>query len=88
MAKFKPEITYMTEESYQDYNQGRRKSPYKVLQYSTYAELKKDLKAILKVALKNHASVSRSRRGQWGEWYEHWQLNFENKPVILKEGWM
>jgi len=32
--------------------------------------------------------VSRSRRGEWGEWFEYWSFNTENKPIIIKQGWM
>jgi len=32
--------------------------------------------------------VSRSRRGEWGEWFEYWGFNAERKPVINKQGWM
>jgi hypothetical protein len=31
--------------------------------------------------------VSRSRRGQWGEWFEHWDL-INGEPKITKQGWM
>lgn len=30
--------------------------------------------------------VVRSRRGEWGEWCETWQIS-NGKPVIVKEGW-
>jgi hypothetical protein len=30
--------------------------------------------------------VVRSRRGEWGEWFEHWEL-INGKPTIVKKGW-
>ena len=30
--------------------------------------------------------VVRSKRGQWGEWCETWQLQ-NGTPVIVKQGW-
>ena len=88
MANFKPQITVLTKETERQFHNGERKSPYKDIQYSTYAELKKNLKQHLEEDLGDTVSVSRSRRGQWGEWYENWQLNAERKPVIIDEGWM
>jgi hypothetical protein len=63
-------------------------SPYVTKRFNTYAELKKALKDYI---LHNHIGddevfVSRSRRGEWGEWYEKWSL-VNNKPTIVKQGW-
>ncbi len=30
--------------------------------------------------------VTRSRRGEWGEWFEKWVL-INGKPTIIKKGW-
>lgn len=56
-------------------------------QYDTYRALKKDLKEICEVNIDNDGVfVIRSKRSQWGEWYEHWKLN-NGKPMIVECGW-
>jgi len=90
MSNFKPQITVLTVESQRDYDNcysGRIRSPYKVILYDTYANLKKELKKHLSESLMDYVAVSRSRRGEWGEWYEHWELK-DGKPYISKSGWM
>jgi hypothetical protein len=91
MSNFKPQVTYMTRDSQHDYNVDRYRvrSPYVTKRFNTYAELKKALKDYI---LHNHIGddevcVSRSRRGEWGEWFEKWAL-VNNKPTIVKQGWM
>ena len=91
MSNFKPQVRYMTSESRHDYNYDRYRvhSPYVTKQFNTYAELKKALKDYI---LHNHIGgdevvVSRSRRGEWGEWFEKWEL-VNGKPTIVKQGWM
>jgi len=56
--------------------------------YHTYAEIKKNLSKLLERSRKKQISISRHRRGEWGEWYEIWQFNHERKPIIIKQGWM
>lgn len=90
MSNFKPQVRYMTIESLHDYKVGRYgvTSPDITKTFKTYAELKKALKDYI---LYNHigddyVSVNRSRRGEWGEWYEKWaQIN--GKSTIVKQGW-
>lgn len=86
MSNFKPQISYITEESIRDYrnNMGSRTI---TKQFDTYAKLKKRLKAILTSNLDEYAFVSRSRKGEWGEWFEHWAL-VNGKPRIIKQGWL
>ena len=55
--------------------------------FSTYRELKKNMKLLLQRSNDNEVFVSRSKRGEWGEWFEYWQIS-NNKPVIFKQGWM
>ena len=90
MSNFKPQVTYMTDESLHDYRVERYRvtSPYKTERFKTYAELKKALKDYI---LDNHIGedevfVSRSRRGTWGEWFEKW-VKVNGKPKITKQGW-
>ena len=90
MANFKPQVTYMTLSSKLDYQNSRYgvRSPYKTERFNTYVELKKALKDRI---LHDHIGsepvfVSRSRRGEWGEWFEKWEL-VNGKPTIIKQGW-
>ena len=90
MGNFKPQVTYMTRGSLHDYNVERYRvtSPYKTERFNTYAELKKALRERI---LHEHIGedlvfVTRSRRGEWGEWYEKWEL-VNGKPTIVKKGW-
>jgi hypothetical protein len=90
MSNFKPQVTYMTDESLHDYKVGRDRviSPNTTKSFKTYTELKKALKDYI---LHNHIGddrvfVIRSRRGEWGEWFEKWEL-VNGKPKITKQGW-
>jgi len=56
--------------------------------YHRYSEVKKDMTKLLERSETKEISVSRHRRGEWGEWYETWGFNHERKPFIIKEGWM
>ena len=93
MPKFRPQVTYMTHDSLREYWNASsyakpKPSKYITKQYETYRELKKDLKEICKQNIDlDGVSVIRSRRGEWGEWFEYWKLNQNGKPEIIKEGW-
>lgn len=56
--------------------------------FPTYAELRSKLKTLIEEAPDNEVTVFRSRRGEWGEWFEKWRFNHARKPVIIKQGWM
>ncbi len=89
MSNFKPSVTFTTDESRRDYaNRGYRGRSYILKRYDTYRELKKNLKQHLEDSENHTVSVSRSKRGEWGEWFEDWGLNSERKPIVKKEGWM
>jgi len=86
MANFKPEIRIITKETIREsYNSNKNR--YQNIQYKTYRELKKNLKRHLEENYEDNVHVSRSRRGEWGEWFEIWTLR-DGKPVIIKQGWM
>ena len=87
MGNFKPQVSYVTKDSQRDYWNGSRKSMYITERFKTYRELLKKLPDILEHSIDEYVSVNRSKRGQWGEWFEHWQLNSSRKPVIIKQGW-
>jgi hypothetical protein len=87
MSRWKPQVIYITSNSSHEYWYNRAKSQYITKEYKTYAELKKDLPTICKENIDDDGvSVYRSRRGQWGEWFETWKLD-NGVPTIVKEGW-
>jgi hypothetical protein len=55
------------------------------MEFATYVEFKKQIKDLLKNNI-NDITVFRHRRGEWGEWFEKWELR-NGKPVIYKQGW-
>jgi hypothetical protein len=59
----------------------------KYIHFDSYRELKKKLKDYLQNSREDTIHVSRSRRGEWGEWFENWILSGD-KPRKIKEGWM
>ena len=79
-------ILYTTNDSIDDYYQRRRNSMYVRETYKTYRELKKNLHRVLAVTNEPYVSVYRSRRGEWGEWFEHWS-KIGTKCEITKQGW-
>ncbi len=52
----------------------------------TYRELKLNMKTYLEESYNNKVNVYRTRRGEWGEWFEHWRL-VNGKPEITEQGW-
>jgi len=87
MSNFKPQASFATDESIRDYRNGYRKSRDITNVYNTYAKLRRGIKAMLNASIDDMVYVSRSRRGEWGEWFEHWSL-VNGKPKIIKQGWM
>lgn len=76
MAKaFKPSVSYRNQ-------QGKDVS----LMVNTYAEVKKRMNAFMNDSFDEYIRVYRHRRGEWGEWFEHW-VKQGKKNVIIKEGW-
>lgn len=54
----------------------------------TYRQLKKELPALMKEYGQDKVTVFRSRRGEWGEWFEKWELLPSGKLVKTNSGWM
>jgi len=55
--------------------------------FKTYQELKKQIPNLfVKYGVKS-ILVLRSRRGEWGEWFERWEMDYRAKPTIIKSGW-
>lgn len=89
MSNFKPSVTVTTNESLRNYRNdySSKLRSYEYHEYSTNDELRKNLKRHLNQSIDGTVSVSRSRRGSWGEWFENWELK-DGKPFIVKQGWM
>ena len=60
--------------------------PNEVIFFKTYRELLKNLKTLIKNTA-YEVVVYRSRRGEWGEWFEYWELDANDKLRIYKKGW-
>jgi hypothetical protein len=83
-----PQAHLMTAHSLHEYRNRRNGGGmYEYRFYKTYRELKKDMKNLLNECIDDDGvSVYRSRRGQWGEWFEVWKLE-NGEPTIVKQGW-
>ena len=94
MSNFKPQITYTTRASLDaHYNASPYAKPVPrksiTTSFNSYRELLKCIKESCETNIDlDGVQVIRSKRGQWGEWFENWKLDNNNKPVIIKEGWM
>jgi hypothetical protein len=75
MSNSKPVINFITTNSRNDYsNRNYKGSAYINKRYDTYRELKKHIKEHLDICIETHVTVYRTRRGEWGEWFEHWTM--------------
>lgn len=52
-----------------------------------YATVKSKLKAFIQDSDDGFVRVYRSRRGEWGEWFEHWAELPNGKIKKITEGW-
>jgi hypothetical protein len=55
--------------------------------FGTYAEVKRRMRDLLEISNDNEVCVYRHRRGEWGEWFEHWSM-INGRPEITRSGWM
>ena len=85
--QFKPSYIITNEHSREDYRMGVRKTEWQSKTFNTYPLLKKQLRIdLMTTNVVGDISVSRSRRGEWGEYFEIWSL-VNGKPKIIKQGW-
>jgi predicted ATP-grasp superfamily ATP-dependent carboligase len=77
MARFSPEAHWKDEHG-----------ETRVKVFNTFVELKRELKILIKNSCDGEVTVYRSRRGEWGEWFEYWGLNYKRIPYVKKSGWM
>lgn len=88
MAMRKPYLEYVTRESLNDYTNNRRCHLQLIKTFNSYAELKRSLKSVCEENIdEDGVFVIRQRKGEWGEWFERWDL-VNGKPVIIRKGWM
>lgn len=59
---------------------------YKNILIPTYKEVKRKMNAFMQDSFDENVNVFRSRRGQWGEWFENWS-RVGSKAMIHKQGW-
>ncbi len=59
---------------------------YKNVLIPTYKEVKRKMNAFMQDSFDENVNVFRSRRGQWGEWFENWS-RVGSKAKIHKQGW-
>jgi hypothetical protein len=57
------------------------------VEYDTYRLLKKAIQIYLKEHTDQEVFVIRTKRGEWGEWFEYWHWT-NGKAHIRKQGWM
>lgn len=92
MARITPQAHFITNESWNRWNEtrasyGETKSKYEVKTHNTYVNLKKHIKEYCTNNIDSRGvAVYRSRRGQWGEWFEYWKL-VDDVPTIVESGW-
>jgi hypothetical protein len=84
----RPGFWATTQETYDDYYRGNRKNISKYVSYPTYRELLKNIAKHIEEDLEKSIFVTRSKRGEWGEWFERWEIGVSGKPKIVKQGWM
>lgn len=84
MSQFRPQVIVITAETVREANNSY---PHRTVSYPTYRELKKNIAKHISENLELPLTVTRSRRGKWGEWFEKWQM-VNGKPTIESEGWM
>lgn len=75
-------------QSYFDDQEPKRINHRDYVEFPTYRKLIKSLKDCAKVCTEQWSVyVFRSRRGEWGEWFEKWTA-VNGKLSIEKKGWM
>lgn len=57
--------------------------------FLTYAKLRSAMKAMMNDSIDNIVDVTRTRRGEWGQWFERWSINENNNKLKkIKETWL
>lgn len=57
--------------------------------FDTYRALRKAMREMMSDSKDNIVDVTRTRRNEWGQWFERWEMNKETKELkIIKETWL
>jgi hypothetical protein len=57
--------------------------------FDNYRLLRSAMKAMMSDSKDNVVEVTRTRRGEWGQWFERWAINeATNKLEKIKETWL
>jgi len=86
MSNFKPQASFITDKGLNQFYGGHRRNRCDINVYPTYTKLKKNMINMLNDSCDESVTVTRSKRGQFGEYYEHWTL-INGEPTIIKQGW-
>ena len=82
-----PQAHIITDESQRNYRLGIRKTEFTFRHFKSYRELVKNMKSLIDENIcEDGVYVLRTRRGEWGEWFEYWEL-VNGKPKIIRQGW-
>lgn len=84
---FKPSVYVNVVRNYSDENNFKISNGKLQQSFGTYAEIKRRMRVLLELSTDNLVCVYRHRRGEWGEWFEHWAM-VNGKPEITRSGWM
>lgn len=88
MAKaFRPSVYVSVPHNYYGEFENNVSNGFILRQFSTYEEVKKRMKSLLSISDNNEVRVYRHKRGEWGEFFEHWRM-VNGKPEIVNKGWM
>ena len=57
--------------------------------FPTYTKLRAAMKSMLVDSIDGVVRVTRTRRGEWGQWFERWAINENNNKLEkIKETWL
>lgn len=57
--------------------------------FDSYRDLKKEMKQMMDKSYNDRVLITRTRRGEWGQWHETWAPHpISNKPIIIKQTWL
>jgi len=58
------------------------------VEFKTYRQLLKELPSLFKETGKQVITIYRTRRGEWGEWFEKWTTTAKGDLSLIKQGWL
>lgn len=64
------------------------KKEYEDILFPTYVELLRNMRSLLERSCNDRVTVTRTRRGEWGQYHETWEKDENNKPIKIKGFWL